>query len=137
MGGLMQDRGELLLTYLRGVRLRWSGFRPGRVDCANFAGGWHKLLTGQDVRAQLGAQYSSLEEGKRVLREKGYADLAALAASVMPELQPADAALGDIAALRENDELALGIIGGPQIHVLTLQGLSVVSRCKAERVFRP
>ncbi|TNJ40499.1 hypothetical protein [Phaeobacter sp. B1627] len=137
MGGLMQDRGALLLAYLRGVRLRWSGFRPGRMDCANFAGGWHRLLTGQDVRARLGVRYSSLAEGKRVLRDKGYADLAALAASVMPEVQPADAALGDIAALRETGELALGIIGGPQIHVLTLQGLSVVSRCKAERVFRP
>jgi len=137
MGDVMQDRAELLLTYLHGVRQRWGGFRPGRVDCANYAHGWYKLVTGQDIRARLGITYSTLEEGKAALRAKGYPDLAALAASHMPEIPPADAALGDIATVREGDEIILGIMGGPQVHLLTLNGPSVLSRCKAERVFRP
>ena len=137
MGDVMQERAELLLTYLRGVRQRWSGFRPGRVDCANYAHGWYKLLTGQDIRARLGITYSTLEGGKAALRAKGYPDLAALAAYHMPEIPPADAAAGDIATAREGDEIILGIMGGPQVHLLTLNGPSVLSRCKAERVFRP
>ncbi|MBU3034818.1 hypothetical protein [Tritonibacter mobilis] len=55
----------------------------------------------------------------------------------LPEVDTADAALGDIAALSDGSEVILGIIGGPQVHVLTLAGPSVLSRCKAERVFRP
>ncbi|KJZ23824.1 hypothetical protein TW79_12370 [Tritonibacter mobilis] len=137
MGDVMQDRPEMLLHYLRGVRLRWSGFRPGRVDCANYAHGWYKLVTGTDIRARLGIEYTTLQEGKEALRAKGYRDLAALAASYMPEVDTADAALGDIAALSDGSEIILGIIGGPQVHVLTLAGPSVLSRCKAERVFRP
>lgn len=137
MGGLTMDRAEMLLHYLRGVRLRWSGFRPGRVDCANFAGGWYKLTGGRDVRAALAIEYKSLDEGKRLLRARGYADLAELAASLMPEVSPAEARLGDIAALQAEEDLALGIIGGPQIHVLSLSGPSAVSLCQAVRVFRP
>lgn len=136
-GMTTMDRAETLLHYLRGVRLRWGGFRPGRVDCANFAHGWYKLVTGDDIRARLGIDYSSLDEGKRLLAARGFADLGDLAASVMPEVAAQDAALGDIAAVREGEELALGILGGPQVHVLTLSGLGALSACKAQRVFRP
>jgi len=137
MGGLMQDRAEMLLHYLRGVRLRWGGFRPGKVDCANFAHGWYKLVTGRDIRERLGIDYASLDEGKRLLAAQGYADLGDLAASLMPEVPARAAVLGDIAAIRVEGEYALGIIGGPQVHVLTLSGLSALSACNVDRVFRP
>ena len=94
-------------------------------------------MTGDDIRARLGFDYTRLDEGKRLLAARGFADLGDLAASVMPEVPVREAAVGDIAVLQAEDDLALGILGGPQIHVLTLSGPSAVSLCQATRVFRP
>ncbi len=130
-------RGPLLLAYLRDVRVRWTGFAPGQMDCANFAHGWFLTLGGADVRARLSFEYSSLGEGKRLLAQRGFACLGDLAASVMPEIAVADAVLGDIALVEVDGDLALGILSGSQVHVLTLNGLGAISASYARRGFRP
>ncbi|NIZ12912.1 hypothetical protein [Phaeobacter sp. HF9A] len=136
MGGLRVTRAELLLRYLSTRRQEWCGFRPGRADCALFAGGWVQFVSGRDLMGRFGS-YKTLEEGKAMIRQAGFEDLAALAASALPEVAVDAAEPGDVAAIRSEGEYALGILGGPQVHVLTLSGLSAISACNAERVFRP
>lgn len=134
----MTTRAELLFDYLSGVRARAAALRPSVFDCAHFAAGWVQACSGADLAAGWRGQYSTLDEGRAKLKAAGYGDLDELAAAHLREIggwgssQP-----GDVAAIRDQGHIALGIIGGPQIHVLGLKGLDYVHLDRAERVFRP
>lgn len=134
----MTTRVELLFDYLGEQRARPRLMRPGAFDCALFAAGWVKRLTGQDLAAEWRHTYRSYPQGRTLLRDAGFADLGDLAAHHLTEIDGWQAAKpGDIAAITEEGETALGLIGGPQIHVLTLNGLDYVHLGRATRVFRP
>lgn len=137
-GKVLQTRAEQLLDYLSGIRARPQRMRPGSFDCALFAAGWVKHCTGQDLAADWRGTYRSYDGGRDLLRGAGFADLANLAAHHLTEVEGWGVSQpGDIAAIVENGETALGIIGGPQIHVLSLDGLDYVHLGRAARVFRP
>ncbi|WP_264213218.1 DUF6950 family protein [Leisingera thetidis] len=134
----MQSRAELLLDYLNAIRARKRLLRPSHFDCAHFAAGWVKACTGVDLASAWRGQYRSFEEGRAKLQDAGFPDLADLAAARLQEIKGwTCSAPGDIAAIREEGHTALGIIGGPQIHVLGLKELDYVRLDRAERVFRP
>ncbi|QAX29265.1 DUF6950 family protein [Leisingera sp. NJS204] len=138
MGDLMQNRAELLLDYLSGIRTAKRVLKPSRFDCAFFAAGWVKACTGVDLASAWRGTYRSLDEGRAKLKEAGFQDLDGLAAAHLMEIDGWDSSRpGDIAALREDGHAALGIIGGPQIHVLGLKELDYLHLDRAERVFRP
>ncbi|MVO16859.1 DUF6950 family protein [Parasedimentitalea huanghaiensis] len=132
------NRASDLLAYLRAIRARPYRMRPGAFDCAFFAAGWVQVCTGTDLTTRWNAQYKSFDEGRDLLRLAGFPDLADLAAAHLTEIPGwAQSKVGDIAAMTEDGHTALGIIGGPQIHVLSLKGLDYVSLARADRVFRP
>ncbi|MDE4175807.1 hypothetical protein PXK01_16715 [Phaeobacter sp. PT47_59] len=134
----MTARVELLFAYLTEIRQSRRGFRPGTLDCALFAAGWVTRCTGQDLATDWAGAYRTLDEGKAKLKAQGLPDLAALAARHLQEIDGWEQAQpGDIAAIDEGGEIALGIVGGPQIHVMTLDGLDYVHLGRATRVFRP
>ncbi|WP_044008642.1 DUF6950 family protein [Leisingera methylohalidivorans] len=138
MGNLMQNRAELLLDYLSGIRSAKRVLKPSQFDCAFFAAGWVKACTGVDLASAWRGQYRSLDEGRTKLKAAGYRDLDCLAAAHLPEIDGWNTSQpGDIAAVSEGGHTALGIIGGPQIHVLGLKGLDYLRLDRAERVFRP
>lgn len=142
MGAVMRNRPQLLLAYLQEVRaqMRAGGqtFRAGRFDCALYAAGWVQRCTGRDLASDWRGTYRRLQDGRAHLRAAGFDDLADLAAQHLVEVggwqhaQP-----GDIAAIQEHGETALGIIGGAQIHVLSPLGLDYVHLDRAAKVFRP
>ncbi len=132
------ERATDLLAYLRGIRAHGAHVRPSTFDCAFYAAGWVQICTGKDLTAKWRAQYKSFDEGRALLREAGFPDLADLAAAHLTEISGwAQSQVGDIAAMTEDGHTALGIIGGQQIHVLSLKGLDYVPLGRAIRVFRP
>ncbi len=134
----MTSRAALLFDYLTVVRSQKRMIRPSHHDCAVFAAGWVKACTGRDLAADWRGRYRSLDGGRALLKEEGFDSLADLAASHLQEIDGWEhSEPGDIAAICEEGHTALGIIGGPQIHVLGLQGLDYVHLGRAERVFRP
>ena len=134
----MQTRAELLLDYLSGIRASKRLLRPAEFDCAFYVAGWVEKCTGVDLSSAWRGQYSSLGEGRAKLQAAGFRDLDDLAATHLQEISGWDKSQpGDIAAIHEGGNTALGIIGGPQTHVLGLRELDYVHLDRAKRVFRP
>ena len=125
------DRLSHLIAYAAEAGTR--PFRPGRNDCALFAAGWVKQLTGQDLARGWRGTYRSLKRGQQFLEEAGFADHVALAAAQLPEIAPAFAQVGDLAVL---DDQAFGIVAGEMIYCLKPDGLGLVPRSAMRRAFQ-
>jgi len=125
------DRLSMLIAYASEAGTR--PFRPGRHDCALFAAGWVRIATGHDLARGWRSRYRSLRRGQQLLEEAGFADHVALAAAHLPEIAPAFAQVGDLAAL---DDSALGIVAGEMIYCLKPQGLGLVPRSTMRRAFQ-
>lgn len=121
----------MLNDYLTEVRSR--RFRPGEHDCAMFVAGWIERATGADLSEPWIGKYRTIEDGKAMLQEQGYADHADLAAEHFEEIPPSMAQTGDVAVV---DGEALGVFGSDRIFVLHPNGLASVNRLRATRAFR-
>lgn len=118
---------------------RKAPFEWGQLDCALFAAGAVKAMTGEDPGKDLRGTYSTFEGGVKRLRQEGYIDHVDFAASLFDEVRPRVlGALGDLAAVDSGDgSLALGVIGGAHIHVMRPEvGHGIVDLLLAKRVFR-
>lgn len=111
-------------------------FKPGVHDCALFAAGAVFAMTDVDFAADFRGKYRTLKSGLKLLQSAGFADHAALAASLFPEVHPAFAVPGDLAVVPDGQGDALGIVQGPAIYVLGMDGLGLVSLLAARRAFR-
>lgn len=111
-------------------------FSYGFNDCALFTAGAVQAMMGVDL-ARGWRGYRTLAAGRRRLQDRGFADHVALAASALPEIPPAFAAEGDVAAVRNDDgRLVLGIVQGEGIYVMAPTGFGLVPLLSAERAFR-
>lgn len=110
-------------------------FAYGRNDCALFAAGAVKAMTGKDL-ARGFRGYRSLKEGHQKLKDKGFGDHIALVESLLPEVSVSFAQAGDIAVVNDRDGPALGVVQGEAIYVLRRDGIGLVDLLKAERAFR-
>lgn len=98
-----------------------------------------EAITGQDIAAPYRGRYSDAVTALGVVRQAGFATLADLVASILPEYgHPSEAHIGDIAAIADDTPFgcALGIVNGDRIIVLTESGIGSVDRAKAWRAFR-
>jgi len=125
------ERLSLLIAYASEAGQR--PFRPGRHDCALFAAGWVKVMTGHDFARGWRSTYRSLKRGQQLLAEAGFEDHVALAADNLPEVALAFAQVGDIAVL---DDQAFGIVAGEMIYCLRPAGLGLVPRSQMRRAFK-
>ena len=115
-----------LCAYLASVSRQ--KFRPGSHDCALFAAGAVKAMTGVDLAAAYAGRYRTVAEGMEMLRAEGVADLAGLVVRHFEEIPPLMAGVGDLALVEgEGGEDALGVVQGPSIYVLQRDGLGRVS----------
>ncbi|USJ24733.1 DUF6950 family protein [Ensifer adhaerens] len=122
-------------------RVRSLPFEYGQHDCALFAAGAVKAMTGKDPAAKLRGKYSTLAGGLKKLRRLGFANHADFAASILPEVieGPAFGQIGDIAALDlGNGAWSLGLVQGSRIFVTQPDsaGLGTVDLLTASRLFR-
>lgn len=125
-----------LFDYVHDVARR--PFQWGEHDCALFAAGAVKAMTGEDFAAGYRGRYKTLRGGLGLLRRKGFVDHADMAASVLEEIHPSRAQVGDVAAIEESGHTALGIVQGPRIYVLRPgeAGIGTVGLLDAKRAFR-
>lgn len=110
-------------------------FRPGTLDCATFAAGAVEAMTGVDLAAEWRGRYRTLEAGRAMLAEAGFADQVDLVASLLPDVPPAMAHAGDVAVVEEAGVPALGIVQGEMIYVVTPAGFGLVPRDRMVRAF--
>lgn len=123
-----------LTAYLETAARR--AFRPGQHDCALFAAGAVKAMTGTDFARGYRSTYRSLARGQAVLRSRGYADHIDMVARLLPEVPPIMAQEGDVAVVPQGEDMALGIVQGAMIYVLMPSGLGLVPLTDAARAFR-
>lgn len=98
-----------------------------------------QAITGHDIAAPYRGRYNDAISAHGVVRDAGFATLADLVASILPEYgHPSEAHIGDIAAIADETPFghALGVVNGDRIIVLTESGLGSVDRAKASRAFR-
>lgn len=100
------------------ARSHTTPFQWGVHDCGLNAAAAVEAQTGLDFAAELRGRYDSYETGLALLAELGFADHAALAASVLPEIAPASARIGDIAAVDFGPIGAHGARGGVALMVV-------------------
>ena len=112
----------------------------GEHDCATFAAGAVMAMTGEDFAKPYRGKYKSLRGGLGMLKRKGFANHADLAASLFEEIHPSLARVGDLAAVPADGAtlIALGIVQGERIFVLRpgSVGMGTVDLLSATRAFR-
>lgn len=108
----------------------------GGLDCATFAAGAVQAMTGQDIADEFRGRYASFEAGIRRLREAGFIDLADIVRAHFPEIEPAEAAAGDLVMVETPDGLALGVAGGNRVFLLGETGLRTQPLTDARLAFR-
>lgn len=106
------------------------------MDCGAFAGGAVSAMAGVNPHKQVAGQYTTREGAMQALQALGHADHVAFLASVLDEVDPMFATLGDIAVVEGDDGLALGVVLGPQIEVRSHTGRMTVPVTDAVRAFR-
>lgn len=112
-----------------------DGFRYGSNDCALFAAGAVRAMTGHDPAAAWRGTYTSLEGGLKRLRKAGFEDHVDHVAKLLVEVPPAFAQVGDIALVETPEGLALGIFTGETIACLRLTGLGHLPRKAAVKAW--
>jgi hypothetical protein len=121
-------------AYLEEVRER--PFRWGSSDCALFAAGAVRAMTGADLGADWRGRYRSARGAARILRARGFAGLADVADAHFEAVAPASAGIGDLAAVPGDAGLALGVVQGAGVYVLFPEGLALIAREEAVRAWR-
>lgn len=102
-----------------------------------FTAGAVKAMTGVDL-ARGWRGYRTLKEGERRLSDAGMGGLEGMVASRLPEVAPAFAQVGDVALMRVDGDtgVALGIVQGEGVYVVSPSGMAVISRMMIDRAFR-
>lgn len=106
-------------------------FKPGEWDCALCAAEWVKVSTGRDLAEEYRGRYKTMKAGQKLIAAQGYEDHVAMVAAHFPEVHPAFAQIGDLAAVGE----ALGIVAGEHVFVLRETGFGIVMLERADRAF--
>ena len=132
---MRQTHWKLQLCQYLGEAAR-RPFEEGQHDCALFLANAVAAMTGVDFAAPYRGRYTTTRGGLRMLRKNGFADHVALAAHHLTEIAVARATPGDGAVVPDTYGLALGVVQGECIYVLTPTGLALVDLLRATRAFR-
>lgn len=129
-----RERFEAAIDDIRRTPFEW-----GTHDCGHALAGRIVLaLTGEDVTAPYRDNYRTASEAVRLVRDAGFTDLADLVATILPEIHPSKARIGDIAAFSTGDALgsALGVVNGERVFVLRHEGIGTMGLLQAHRAFK-
>lgn len=96
-----------------------------------------EAVTGVDHGADYAAAYRTPEQAYRVMKAAGFDSLGDLVASILPEIHPSMARVGDVAAFRTEDRFgySLGIVNGERVFVLREDGFGTMDLLQADRAF--
>lgn len=108
-------------------------------DCGpSLAGRLVEALTGVDLASTYIKPYHDDESAAAVIREAGFDTLGDLVGSLLPQIHPSQAQIGDIAAIPHSGPTghALGVVNGERVFVLRPQGLGTVSLLQSTMAFK-
>lgn len=120
-------------------RIRRMPFDWRSHDCAmGLAVGCILAITGVDLGEPYRGKYSTIAGGLKVLKENGFDTVADMAASMLPEVHPSMAHIGDIVSIPTDSEFgnALGVVNGERAFVLMPNGIGTVDLLDATRAFK-
>lgn len=115
------------------------GFDWGRHDCVlGLAAGAVEAVTGQDLRRGWRGKYRSAAGAQKALSKSGFADLGAAVASVLPEIHPSRAHVGDIGLIPAEGAVgaSLCVVDASGLIVLTETGHGRRPRSDMTRAFK-
>ncbi len=121
------------------VRQAREPFAWGEHDCAiGFGAGVVKALTGVDVAAPYRGHYRTPTGAMRLLRKAGFQSLGDFVASLFPEIEIAQARIGDLGVVATDGPIAEAIcmFDASGVVVMTEQGHGRLPRDAAFRAFR-
>ena len=130
----LPDWRARLGAYVEGARR--APFTYGRLDCALFAAGAVRAMTGGDLGEGLRGTYESFAGGVRALRQRGYMDHLDMARAHFPEIAPCFAQVGDLAVVGVADGDARGVVQGARIFFMSAEGLVTVDLLAARTAFK-
>ena len=111
-----RDRLQRYLDAQRGRR-----FAYGWADCALFAAGAVRAMTGQDVARPWRGRYATLRDGVRLLGGDDIHGLESLATRVLgPSVDPAAARVGDIVSIPAGDRRSISLAVCTGDHVVAI-----------------
>lgn len=121
------------------LRRDWSGraYDIHESSCLAWCGAVAKAVTGSDPVEPIIELYKNKSEAKRVMAKNKWRDMGDVAASLYPEIAPADAKDGDWAFVTpEESHGTLGVVCGPHVTVKAERGIGLVPRGTIRRAFR-
>lgn len=97
-----------------------------------------EAVTGEDVGAKYRGGYTTRAGAIRLMKAEGFANLADLVASLLPEVHPSQAKIGDLAAFPMDTPFgfALGVVNGERVFVLREEGVGTMGLLDATRAFK-
>jgi hypothetical protein len=111
-------------------------FLWGSSDCALFAADCVRAMTGTDLAASYRGRYGSRAEADALIAASGLNDLAGIIATMLPEIEPHRARIGDVACIATDAGIAVGIFNGGTIVVMRPDGAGTLPFRSAARAFR-
>lgn len=116
-----------------------SPFAWASHDCfCGWAADAVEAMTGEDIATAYRSAYSTPKGAVDVMKAAGFATLADLVASHLPEIHLSQAHVGDIAAIEDDSPFGytLGIVNGEMILVLGERAMGTVPLFSAARAFK-
>jgi hypothetical protein len=133
-------RFEIALDAIKSEPFAWGGVGSGRgIDCGpGLAGFVVQAVTGRDLAAPYRGRYRTARGAMMAMHRAGFGNLGDLVASMLPEIHPSQAKIGDIAAIPTHSRFGfgLGVVNGDRIFVVMPEGQGTVDLLTAARAFR-
>lgn len=130
-----RNRLEAAIDDVKAIPFSWET----QVDCGpHLSGRVVEALTGVDIAAGFRGRYTTAIGAVRVMKEAGFDNLGDLVASIIPEIHPSEASVGDIVAIADDTAFgfALGVVNGDRAFVMRENDLGTVELLDAQRAFK-
>lgn len=128
------DWHQRLTVYLAECQSR--PFAYGRHDCALFAAGAIEAMTGHDPAGNDRGKYKTIRGGLGRLKRRKIKDHIAAADTMFEACATNMVRPGDLVAVKADPGMALGIVQGEMIYVLSPSGLGLVPITLAEKAWK-
>lgn len=95
-------------------------------------------ITGVDLISEHAGRYDDAASAVRFMRGLGFDNLGDLVGSILPEIHPSKAGIGDIAAIEMDGPFgyALGVVNGERVYFLAEHGFGTVDLLDIQRAFK-
>lgn len=108
----------------------------GESDCCLTIADIVLAYTGFDMAAEYRGKYKTAIGAARALKRYGKGDIASTAASIYPEISPAEAGRGDLAVVTTEAGDSLGLVFNTRVWAMTTSGLVDLPRTLIKRAWR-